>query len=44
MEFFLEEDIELIKKLRGSSDFNVKGILNRKKLGSFELDIIMNGY
>ena len=39
---FLEEDIELIKKLRNHKDFNVKDLLNKKKLNSFELDLIMN--
>lgn len=42
MEFFLEEDIELINDLRRDRDFDVKDLLNKKKLSAFELDLIMN--
>ena len=38
---FIKEDIELIKKLR-QSKIDVKEILNKKKLSSFELDFVLN--
>ena len=36
-----KEDAEMLQKLEEGTD--VKFLLNKKKLNSFELDLIMNG-
>ncbi len=42
MDFFMEDEIRLIKQLRRSHNIKAEDLLNRKKLSRFELDLIMN--
>ena len=45
MDAFLEEDFELMKRLKQEiqeDDIEIRNLLNKKHLSKFELDLLMN--